>query len=97
MSELDKKSEEQKLSLALALVKFDDELTVFNDDCAFLCDAFSSLVADHPNLDQCSIQGFGFNACRLKQKAKSLTDTCRCQSNPKKIGLCILHNRSLNS
>jgi hypothetical protein len=44
----DSKTKEQDRSLENSLLKFEDELTVFSDNCSFLCDAFTGLGLADP-------------------------------------------------
>ena len=49
-------------------ISFYDDFTDFNNECAFLCDAFSSLVNRHEFLNEQSIQGLERHADFLKNK-----------------------------
>jgi hypothetical protein len=64
-----------------------DEFVEFNDYCAFLCDAFASVISDEEHmefLDQASVQGFGrcshwmkFRMNELKGRLKLIHEKSR--------------------
>jgi hypothetical protein len=54
--------------LATELLGYDDELSEFNDHCAFLCDAFAAIAARCDNLDESTIAGLSEHAQWLKQR-----------------------------
>ena len=70
MTKMDKADEEQTVSKLL--LRLDDQLTIFNENCSFLCDAFSRLIEDHPHLSQASINGCHHHTRWLKQQTHEL-------------------------
>ena len=58
----------EKHQQSKSLLSFYDDFADFNDDCAFLCDAFACLVNNHECLDERSIRGLERNATLLKQR-----------------------------
>jgi hypothetical protein len=63
---------------AFELLRFYDDFTDFNDDCAFLCDAFASLIAHSEEyLDERSIQGLERHAYWLKQRVSEFKERLR--------------------
>lgn len=74
MSELEPKPNNRASSFAMELLNYYDEFTEFNEDCAFLCDAFAAIAASSENLDRYSINGFERNAFRLKRRAVELKE-----------------------
>ncbi|MEE8056283.1 MAG: hypothetical protein V3T17_00385 [Pseudomonadales bacterium] len=77
MSEPKLGTKDQASSLSSALTSYYDEFADFNEDCAFLCDAFVCLTANHENLDQYSIQGFERNALWLKRRVNELKESLK--------------------
>lgn len=69
--------EKQTPNLSQSLITFYDDFTDFNDDCAFLCDAFSCLVNNHECLDDCSIRGLERNAAKLKKRVGEFKNRLR--------------------
>ena len=59
-------------SASHALLQHYDEFTDFNDDCAFLCDAFAMLAANNEYLNECSIRGLERHAESLKRRSEGL-------------------------
>lgn len=59
---------------SLDLLRFYDDFAAFNDDCAFLCDAFASLAANSEYLDERSIQGLERHAHCLKQRVSEFKE-----------------------
>ncbi|VAW66552.1 hypothetical protein MNBD_GAMMA10-3052 [hydrothermal vent metagenome] len=68
------KTNHQNTLLSEALLDYYDEFADFNENCAFLCDAFSSLVDNHELLDQTSIHGFARNADWIKKRTGELKE-----------------------
>jgi hypothetical protein len=60
--------------LSQALLNYYDEFEGFNEDCAFLCDAFACLADNYEILDQYSIHGLARNAHWLKQRTRELKE-----------------------
>ena len=56
---------------------FYDELSEFNEDCAFLCEAFSAIAINNSTLDLASVGGLERSAYRLKQQAAVLQERLR--------------------
>ena len=56
------------------LVSFSDELTEFNEHCAFLCDALSALFAEQAtsSIDSRTAQGVRTQCHELKQCSENL-------------------------
>ncbi len=61
-------------TLATALLEYYDEFAAFNEDCAFLCDAFSCLVANSEIMNQHSIHGMQSHADWLKRKVSEFKE-----------------------
>lgn len=57
-------------SLKKELLNLTDEFSEFTDQCAFLCDAFSSIAAKSEDIDQASVNGFDQQADWLKQEVQ---------------------------
>ena len=74
MGKSNAKAKKQSSMLSLALLNYYDEFAEFNEDCAFLCDAFACLVDNQEILDQYTIRGFENNAHWLKQRTKELKE-----------------------
>ena len=68
------KTNRQNPLLSQALLDYYDEFADFNENCAFLCDAFSCLVDNYELLDQTSIHGFARNAGWIKQRTGELKE-----------------------
>ena len=66
MSEVATTTKEAEISLEL--VQYCDDFADFNEDCAFLCDAFACLAANNEDLDERSIRGLERHAYSLKQR-----------------------------
>lgn len=58
--------------ISTQLLEFYDEFTAFNSDCAFLCEAFASMVVTNANLDSSTVNGLISHAQWLKQRSNSL-------------------------
>ena len=61
-------SEEKQL--ISEIVRLYDDFTEFNDRCAFLCDAFASIVSEPQLIDKNTINGFSSYACWLKHQVE---------------------------
>ena len=68
------KTKNRNSLLSQALLSYYDEFVDFNEDCAFLCDAFACLVDNHEILNQYSIRGLARNAHWLKQRTKEFKE-----------------------
>ena len=68
---------DKEKDMSLALLQHYDELTDFNDDCAFLCDAFAMLAANNEYLNECSIRGLERHAESLKRRSEDLKQELR--------------------
>lgn len=84
MLESKQKPANQESPLSMDILHFYDEFVEFNDYCAFLCDAFASVVSNDEYeefMGQASIQGFGrcshwmkFRMQELKGKLKLIQE-----------------------
>lgn len=63
--------------LSLKLVQHYDEFSAFDEDCAFLCDAFSCLVANSEIMDQRSMSGLERQAESLKKQSSELKSSLK--------------------
>ena len=54
--------------LQLNITHLYDELTIFSYQCAFLCDAFASIPAQHESLSADTIDGIDFFAQWIKTR-----------------------------
>jgi len=72
-----KKKKKHNNLLSLALLNFYDEFADFNEDCAFLCDAFACMVENHEYLDQDSTRGLSRNAYWLKRRTTKLKEVIK--------------------
>ena len=68
---------DQEPRLAMELLRYYDDFSEFNDDCAFLCDAFAALVTNSDYLDQQSREGFDRHTRQLKQKVQEFKERLR--------------------
>jgi hypothetical protein len=75
---MDKRAKDSdRTDISLDLLKLYDDFADFNDDCAFLCDAFASLAANHECLDQDNINGLERHAYWLKQRVGEFKERIR--------------------
>jgi len=74
MGKFKAKTKGKNLLLSQALLNYYDEFANFNEDCAFLCDAFACLADNYEVLDEYSIHGLARNAHWLKQRTKELKE-----------------------
>jgi hypothetical protein len=58
----------ERTELADELLHLYDEISEFNDCCAFLCDAFCSLAAEERALDTSTIEGLKCFSYWIKQR-----------------------------
>jgi len=69
MVEFEEESAQLKaLSINHDLLNLYDEISAFNDCCAFLCDAFASLAAEEEALDTSTIEGLKCLSHWMKQR-----------------------------
>jgi len=68
----DQKDRAEAAHLSLELLRYYDEFTTFNEECAFLCDAFASLAANNECIDEYSIRGLERHAHWLKGRVFEL-------------------------
>lgn len=61
-------------SLSAELLSFYDDFSEFNEDCAFLCDAFSSLMEKSEGNSQASVSGFVNHADRVKSRVEGFKE-----------------------
>lgn len=81
-------AEEVKASLDVRFLEHYDNFSDFSEDCAFLCDAFSSLFATSEALDNQSLRGLERSAYRLKRKVYEL----RSELNEIRMAYCTVKN-----
>ena len=77
MDDIENNPEDAAQSLSMALLQYYDDFTDFNEDCAFLCDAFASLAANSENMDQYSIRGLQRSAYWLKRRVAELKENLK--------------------
>lgn len=58
--------------VSLELLRYYDNFAVFNEECAFLCEAFASLAANSESMDEYSIRGLERHAYWLKGRVFEL-------------------------
>jgi len=68
----DSKKNAKETDVSLELLRYYDEFTAFNEECAFLCDAFASLAANSECIDEYSIRGLERHAHWLKGRVFEL-------------------------
>ena len=56
------------------LIQLYDELAIFNENCSFLCDAFTNIIADCEGLDTATVLGAERQAQWLKKRINSFKD-----------------------
>ncbi len=56
------------ISLTSDFVVLFDEIAMFNDNCSFLCDAFSGIVAQEEEIDERTIRGIDRSSNWIKKK-----------------------------
>lgn len=61
-----------KACLSQALLQHYDEFAAFDEECAFLCDAFSCLAGHCEDIDSRTLSGLERHADNLKQKSYEL-------------------------
>ncbi len=62
----------KKSLLTRDLLHLYDEITEFNDHCAFLCDAFACLAAEEDGIDASTAQGLSRQAGWMKRQMEAL-------------------------
>jgi len=73
----DQQERSEAAHLSLELLRYYDEFTAFNEECAFLCDAFASLAANSECLDEYSIHGMERHAHWLKSRVFELKESLK--------------------
>lgn len=58
----------EKADVSSELLQYYDDFTAFNEDCAFLCDSFASVVANSEFLEERSLRGLARHANWLKRR-----------------------------
>ena len=58
--------------IRLKVLSLHDELTLFCDQCAFLCDAFAAVPAQHEFMDAETIGGINFYSTWVKNRLFAL-------------------------
>ncbi len=74
MSKFKVRTKKRKSLLSSELLRYYDDFANFNEDCAFLCDAFACVTKNHETINQNSLVGFERNANWLKKRCNELNE-----------------------
>lgn len=74
---MEQSSSKEAVQLRSKIVKLYDELTEFSCQCAFLCDSFSSIVAQTEFIEANTIEGLDYYARWLKGRTLEIKEDLR--------------------